>query len=273
MSVEIKFMVDQVILVTGAASGIGAGLTRGFLDKGAKHVAVLDVNEKLGKELEQELNQKHGENKVKFHKCDVTTEELESAYDRTIEEFGYIDIVVNNAGVMNDSPDVYLKAININVAALIRSSIKAYNLMRKDRNGKGGTIVNISSVVALVQSHILPVYNAAKSAVLQFSGCLGAQPTYERTGVRVLTVCFGATETNLIQPAFTGAIDEVLALHMAHSLESMPKQNVDSAVSGFMTALANGHSASTWLVTSMRPAEEITDRIKKAYQIMGEGVF
>ncbi|XP_050664843.1 15-hydroxyprostaglandin dehydrogenase [NAD(+)]-like [Leptidea sinapis] len=264
---------EQVILVTGAASGIGAGLTRAFLDKGAKHVAVLDVNEKLGKELEQELNKKHGENKVKFHKCDVTTEELESAYDRTIEEFGYIDIVVNNAGVMNDSPDVYLKALNINVAALMRSSMKAYNLMRKDRNGKGGTIVNISSIMALFQSYILPVYSAAKSAVLQFGGCLGAQPTYERTGVRVVTVCFGATETNLIHPASMGAIDEVLTHRIAPGLEKMPKQDVESAVKGFMTALENGHSASTWLVTSKRPAEEITDRMKKAYQIMAEGIF
>lgn len=45
--------------------------------------------------------------------------------------------------------------------------------MRKDNGGKGGTIVNISSIVGLMQSFLLPVYSAAKSAVLQFSNCLG----------------------------------------------------------------------------------------------------
>lgn len=57
--------------------------------------------------------------------------------------------------------------------ALIRSSFKAFELMRKDHGGRGGTIINISSIVGLFQAHLLPVYTATKSAVLQFSNCLG----------------------------------------------------------------------------------------------------
>ncbi|CAH2216214.1 jg19232, partial [Pararge aegeria aegeria] len=74
---------------------------------------------------------------------------------------------------MNDHPDVYEKEMLVNVSSLIKGSLTAYKLMRKDRDGRGGTIINISSIVALVQTPLLPVYSATKSAVLQFSNCLG----------------------------------------------------------------------------------------------------
>lgn len=64
-------------------------------------------------------------------------------------------------------------SINLFQSALITSSFKAYDLMRKDHGGKGGTIVNISSIVGLINPALLPVYGATKSAVLQFSTCLG----------------------------------------------------------------------------------------------------
>lgn len=67
--------------------------------------------------LEKELNAKYGANKLKFHKCDVTTDELQKAFDATIKKFGYIDILVNNAGIMNDHPTIYEKEIAINVVS------------------------------------------------------------------------------------------------------------------------------------------------------------
>ncbi|XP_038215719.1 15-hydroxyprostaglandin dehydrogenase [NAD(+)]-like [Zerene cesonia] len=263
---------DKICLVTGAASGIGAGIARAFVEKGAKHVAILDINEELGEQLAKELNTQYGENKAKFYKCDVTTDELDAAFDETVKTFGYLDVIVNNAGVMNDSPSVYLKAININVTALIRGSLKAYHLMRKDKDGRGGTIVNISSIVGLMQSFLLPVYSATKSAVLQFSNCLGAEQNYTRTGVRVVTVCFGTTETNLIAGTI-GAIDETLEAYISPAIAQMPSQGVDNAVRGLITAFEEGKSGSTWLVTSERPAENISENVKKSYEHLSKGVF
>lgn len=57
--------------------------------------------------------------------------------------------------------------------ALVTSTLKAFNRMRKDYGGRGGTIVNISSVIALLPGTVLPIYAATKSAVLQFSTSLG----------------------------------------------------------------------------------------------------
>ncbi|CAB3234592.1 unnamed protein product [Arctia plantaginis] len=264
---------DKVVLVTGAAAGIGAGLVKAFLDEGASHVAALDIDIKNGKLLEKELNDKYGDNKVKFHRCDITTNDLDAVYDSVVKEFGYIDVVVNCAGIMNDKPDMYLKEIEINVSALIKSSLKAYDLMRKDREGKGGTIINISSIVGLYQSRLLPVYSATKSAVLQFSNCLGMEPHYSRSGVRVLTLCFGCTDTSLFDSSKLGTIDKESHEQMMGSLSKLPFQKPESAVEGLIHAFKHGASASTWLVTSGRPAEDITENVRKAYQIMSQGVF
>ncbi|XP_072943893.1 15-hydroxyprostaglandin dehydrogenase [NAD(+)]-like [Epargyreus clarus] len=262
---------DKVVLVTGAAGGIGAGIARAVLDKGAKHVAILDVNIEMGTSLQEELNSKHGANRAKFIKCDVT-QELDTAFENTVKEFGYIDVVINNAGIMNDAPHIYEKEIAVNVTALITSSLKAYNMMDVKQGGKGGTIINISSIVGLFQGYGLPVYSATKSAVLQFSNCLGMTENYSRSGVRVVTICFGCTDTNLIQGKI-GAFDKTLEDHIVGGINNLPHQNVDSAVRGLIEAYEKGDSGSTWLVTSGRPAEDITVNVKKAYQILVQGVL
>ncbi|XP_039746585.1 15-hydroxyprostaglandin dehydrogenase [NAD(+)]-like [Pararge aegeria] len=262
---------DKVFLITGAASGIGAGVTRAVLDRGAKNVAVLDLNKQAGEAFVTELNTKYGGNKVIFIKCDVCND-LEAAFAETVKQLGYIDCVINNAGLMNDHPDVYEKEMLVNVSSLIKGSLTAYKLMRKDRDGRGGTIINISSIVALVQTPLLPVYSATKSAVLQFSNCLGMEQNYSRSGVRVIAICFGITDTNLIRGRI-GCIDEETEERMLIALKKFPAQCVDSAVSGLIAAYENGDSGSTWLITTNRPALDITNNVKKAFEILGQGVF
>ncbi|KOB64250.1 putative alcohol dehydrogenase, partial [Operophtera brumata] len=96
---------DKIVLITGAATAIGA----------AVHVAVLDINEKAGVSLQDELNAKYGK-KVKFYKCDVSDEEqLLGIFKAVVDEQGYLDVVVNNAGIMNDSLKTYRKMIEVNV--------------------------------------------------------------------------------------------------------------------------------------------------------------
>ncbi|KAJ2952590.1 hypothetical protein O0L34_g6913 [Tuta absoluta] len=263
---------EKVVLVTGGAAGIGAGVVRAFLDQGAKHVAILDVDI-TGKALAEELATKHGADKVKFYRCDVTSNDLNEAYDDVLKSFGYIDVVVNNAGILNDGPNAYEKAIAVNVTALITSSLKAYNLMRKDQGGRGGTIVNISSIVALYQSRLLPIYCATKSAVLQFSTNLGSQPHFSRTGVRVVTMCFGCTDTTLFSRAKMEAFDKDTDDMVMTALTQLPWQKIESAVNGLMTSFQKGESGSTWLVSADRPAEDITANITKAYEIMSQGIF
>ncbi|KAM3963418.1 LOW QUALITY PROTEIN: putative short-chain type dehydrogenase/reductase y4vI [Aphomia sociella] len=262
---------DKVVLVTGGAAGIGAGIVRAFLDDGAKHVAALDVDVNNGKALETELSAKHGSKKIKFYKCDVTTEDLHLVYDSILKEFGYIDVVVNCAGIMNDSPNMYQKEIAVNVTALITSSLKAHKLMNKDEGGRGGTIINIASIVALFQTDLLPVYAATKSAVLQFSNGLGMENNYLRTGVRVVTLCFGVTDTSLISSTKVSSFDPKLDATMMSIISTFPIQSTESAVRGLMAAYKDGASGSTWLVSSNDPAKDITANINEGYEIFARG--
>lgn len=81
-----------------------------------------------GTALEKELNDEYGPNKTKFYKCDVTSQELDDAFDDVIKQYGYIDVVVNNAGIMNDNPRLYAKEIAINLVSDRNINIHNYSI-------------------------------------------------------------------------------------------------------------------------------------------------
>ncbi|XP_063359696.1 15-hydroxyprostaglandin dehydrogenase [NAD(+)]-like [Cydia amplana] len=270
MSYEWK---DKVVLITGAANGIGAAVVRQILEEDAKHIAILDVDEKSGVALQDELNLKHGAGKTKFHRCDVTNDgQLFAAFDTLVKEQGNIDVVINNAGIMNDASNAYRKEIEINVTALVTSTLKALELMRVDGGGKGGTVINISSIAGLAQSHLLPIYFATKSAVLQFSNCIGKEEYFAKTGVRVVTVCFGATATELVKPTKVGSLDKNVTPEFVSGVfeAKLYIQKIESAAAGVVSAYKQGASGSTWLATRDMPVRDITDNVTRAYQVLGE---
>ncbi|KAJ0180352.1 hypothetical protein K1T71_003756 [Dendrolimus kikuchii] len=264
---------DKVVLITGAATGIGAEIVKIIVGEGTRYVAVLDIAEGPGIDLQNELNAKYGEDKVKFYKCDVTDEDLLLGYFDEIHAKYGLEVVINNAGIMNDSYKTYKKQIEINVTALVTGTLKAMDLMRKDKGGKGGTIINISSIVALHQSPLLPIYFATKSAVLQFSNCIGLDDFYSRTDVRVLTICYGATDTPLLDLKNLATFDEHLQSILPERLQVYPFQLKENAAQGLVDAFKVGESGSTWLSTTNRPVKDITTTVKKAYELLTNLVF
>ncbi|CAH2234368.1 jg5358 [Pararge aegeria aegeria] len=240
-----------------------------------RHVANLDVAEDTGIASQNKLNKKYGMKKVKFFKCDVTNDsQLFGAYDAVIKEHGSIDIVINNAGIMNDAKDKYKKEIEVNITALTTSTLKALELMRKDEGGKGGVIMNMSSIAALYIDPLLPIYFGTKSYVLQFSSCLGLPDYYNRTGVRVVAICFGATNTSLLSQAKLGHFDKVIEKSMVDTIcKQHQSQKVESAAQGVVDALKRGESGSTWLAINDKPVRDVTDVIKKGYGVLSKLVF
>jgi 3-oxoacyl-[acyl-carrier protein] reductase len=86
-------LLNKVALITGSASGFGKGMAERFTKEGAK-VAIIDINIEAAKSLSKKL----GKNTIAIY-CDVTkVEDIEKAVNLTIEKFGTIDIVINNAG-------------------------------------------------------------------------------------------------------------------------------------------------------------------------------
>ncbi|CAH2086750.1 unnamed protein product [Euphydryas editha] len=260
---------NKVVFITGGSAGIGAKIIERLLEENVKYVVNLDIAEEKGIELQNKLNEKYGANKVKYIKGDVTNEDhLKAAYDNILKEHGCLDVVINNAGIMNDGREKYKKEIEINVTALITNTIMAMDVMRKDEGGNGGVIMNMSSIAAFLQDSLFPIYMATKSAVLQFSSCVGLPDYYDRTGVRVLTMCFGATDTAILQRENFGNFDKEIEKIIMNRLSNTYYQKTESAARGVIDALKQGESGTTWLAIADKPVRNVTETVKKAYGIL-----
>lgn len=180
---------DKVAVVTGAAQCIGLAIAEVFLQKGAKSVIILDIKEE-GSNTADSLNKKYGADKAVYYKCDVT-KDLDIISERIFER-NNVDILVNNAGIANDN--LLRKTMEINAIAMMEWSLKFQEHMKK--NG-GGTIINISSNYGFLIDPFFPVYKASKFAIMGFSKTLGHIKNFNKTGVRVIVLCPGFTETRL----------------------------------------------------------------------------
>ncbi|KAF9812649.1 hypothetical protein SFRURICE_018079 [Spodoptera frugiperda] len=258
---------DKTFVITGGASGLGAGYAKACLEHGAKNVAILDIAETLGNATAEQLNNIYG-NKVIFVKCDVSKEEdIVSAWDSVLAQFKQIDVIVNNAGIMVDAPSVWRTASDVNWQGLVSFTLKGVSHMRKDEGGAGGTILNIASTLAITKMPFLPVYCGSKMAVLHFSQCLAMDPFYENTGIRVMTMCLGCTDTPLIDNLQTRPWDPKLVDDFVTNItNSFIRQKRESAISALIKMLTTGNPGSIWLTLDNKPARDITSVIDNAYK-------
>ena len=176
------------VLVTGSASGIGAATARRFASEGARLV-LADVDES-GKALADELG-------AVFVATDVTDEDaVSAAVERTVDEYGRLDILCNNAGIMGQGtlPDLpseeWRRVIDIDLNSVFYGCNAAIPFMRE---AGGGTIVNTASISGLGGDYALPSYNAAKAGVVNLTRSLGIE--HADQNIRVNCVCPGPIAT------------------------------------------------------------------------------
>jgi 15-hydroxyprostaglandin dehydrogenase (NAD) len=156
-------MASRVALVTGAAQGIGLATVRQLLQSGAK-VGLVDISNQLDKTCDV-LRDEFGSKSVLSMPCDVTDDKsLRGVFEKTIDEFGSLDIVVNNAGIVDE--ENWRKMIQINVNAVISGTHHALELMSPNA---GGVIVNVSSVAGIQPVPFLPIYATTKHGVIGFT--------------------------------------------------------------------------------------------------------
>ena len=191
-----KRLENKVALITGGTSGIGAETARLFINEGAK-VVISGRSEEKGELLSKEL----GENS-KYLLSDVTKEkDIENSVTETINEFGKLDILFNNAGgpVGAGIEKVTQKDIDYGVHLLLSSVILgtkfAIEPMRK--NG-GGCIINNSSIAGLRYRQGDPLYAALKAAVTHYTRMSGVELGPDN--IRVNSISPGAIAT----PIFWG---------------------------------------------------------------------
>jgi meso-butanediol dehydrogenase/(S,S)-butanediol dehydrogenase/diacetyl reductase len=180
---------DKTVLVTGAASGIGLAATRRFLDEGAR-VVMLDIDEASLKEAATAFPQDRVLTQV-GDTADKTT--AASAVKATVERFGKLDILINNAGVASEgditqtSEDDFDRVMAVNVAGYFHMAKAAMPELVKTK----GSIVMTSSVSGLGGDWQMFAYNTSKGAVSNMVRAMAMDAA--KDGVRV----------NAVNPSFT----------------------------------------------------------------------
>ncbi|KAJ8276755.1 hypothetical protein COCON_G00085070 [Conger conger] len=196
LSTKIMALIGKVALVTGAGQGLGKGFSDILLKNGAK-VALLDINENIGENTRADFGKGYGEDRVCFFTCDVASvEQLEDAFQKTIERFGRINIMSNNAGILNETNWEKMVAVNLN--AVIRGTYLALQHMKKDTGGEGGVIVNTASLAGLGFLLTVPVYTATKHGVVGFTRAVAGASEESGYGVRINALCPGLVKTALL---------------------------------------------------------------------------
>ncbi|XP_013140829.1 PREDICTED: 15-hydroxyprostaglandin dehydrogenase [NAD(+)]-like [Papilio polytes] len=260
-------------LITGAAAGLGAAYVEALLKEGAKKVAVVDIDEQAGQELVAQLNETYN-NSVIFVKCDVSKEpEIDHCFNIVVKEFGNIDVLINNAGIMSDLETTWRLASDVNYQGLVSFTMKAVKHMRKDEGGAGGVIVNIASTAGLTRINTFPIYSGCKAAVIHFSQNLALPPFFDDTGIRVMVLCPGATATKLVQGLAKKVVDMKNSQMMEEMFGKVHIQSVESAVITMLKLLKDGNNGSIWLSTHDRPPHELTPQINKYFDELEKLTF
>lgn len=200
----------QDVIITGGTSGIGKAMAQTFLQQGAR-VAVLGSNKEKGEQAVSDLSGHVPQGVVKFFQVDVSNkQQVEQCIKTVLEEFGKVDVLINNAGITRDQllmkmteedwdtiMDINVKSCYNMTQALIRPMIKA----------RKGVIINMSSVVGISGNAGQANYAASKAAIIGFTKAMAKEVASRNILV------------NCIAPGF-------IETPMTHALNDLQKESV-----------------------------------------------
>ncbi|XP_018053265.1 PREDICTED: uncharacterized protein LOC108690472 [Atta colombica] len=244
------------VLITGGAAGLGYAFLNHFLKHGAKKIIILDIDAETGKRIELGVEKSCGEKKVHFIHTDVSNHKhVTEAFEEASTLLGNIDIVINNAGVLDERR--WEKEISVNIGGMVSTAMLAVQYMSRDTGGHGGILVNVSQHVDIRNTAQLPVYTATKHAIIGLSQSLSDPYHYEKTGVTVITLCPGLTETALTVDSPNKLLSRVMKADFVKNLEQFLIQTPYIVAQGLMTILRIGESGSIWVIESGKAPYEV----------------
>lgn len=183
---------DKIAIVTGGASGIGRATVEKFVEEGAT-VVIADMDDDRGTTLAEELD-------CEFVRTDVTEyAQVESLVETTVEQYGRLDVMVNNAGVGSETSieemelEEWERVVDVDLDGVMYGMKAA--LPHLDESD--GCIVNTASIYGLVGGKGAASYSAAKGGVVNLTQQVAID--YAEEGVRVNSVCPGFVETAMTE--------------------------------------------------------------------------
>lgn len=215
---------NKVAFVTGAGSGIGEATARMFARSGAS-VVLTDVNTESIKRIADELTDEGYQ--VLAIPCNVGKEEdVKAAVEKTVEVFGRLDFAFNNAGIqvpVAKTADVesadFERVLQINLLGVFYCM--KYQIKQLERQGEGGSIVNVSSQDAIVGTATLGPYSAAKIGIIGLAKCTALE--YAEQSIRVNMIAPGMIMTPMVEQAIKDHPE-----HMRNLIDIIPQKRTGS---------------------------------------------
>ncbi|MDI3423833.1 SDR family NAD(P)-dependent oxidoreductase [Streptomyces luteolus] len=199
-------MEGRCVVVSGAGSGLGRAMARRMAAAGAQVVVAGDKEPPLAETVQLIADEGGSAFAVR---CDVSDEDdVVALMHRTVERFGRLDVLVNNAGVEfakrveDTTVEEWDWLMDVNLKGVFLCAKHALPAMRR---AGGGVIVNVASELALVGSEAVAAYSASKAGVLQLSRALAVD--HAADGIRVNTLSPGVILTDLLQTALDSTGD------------------------------------------------------------------
>ena len=191
-------------IVSGGASGLGLGVVKAITSQGGK-VAILDINQKAGESLEQELG-----DQVAFYAVDITDDkQVDAAADDAAEKFSGLNLAVSCAGILGNGrmlsksgpmqSDFFKKVVEVNLMGafyLTRAAARIMSEQPADDNKQRGVIVQTASIAAYEGQFGQVAYSATKAAVVGMILPLARE--FARSGIRIMGIAPGMFETPML---------------------------------------------------------------------------
>ncbi|AXI10220.1 short-chain dehydrogenase [Oceanobacillus zhaokaii] len=188
---------DKVAIITGGGGDIGRASAIRFAMEGAK-VMIADISEEAGVETVKLIKRNGGE--AAFIKSDMTIPiDVENLIQETIDAYGHLDILFNNAGVNSKEkklPDISLeewqKVMDINITGVFLGMKYAIPKMEP-----GSSIINTTSIAGIKGQKLVSAYSASKSSVIALTKTAATE--FGRNNIRVNAIAPGIIDTNMVE--------------------------------------------------------------------------
>ncbi|MFX3633200.1 MAG: SDR family NAD(P)-dependent oxidoreductase [Candidatus Pristimantibacillus sp.] len=216
----------KVAIVTGAADGLGRAIAQTFVENGMK-VVIADINEEKGSALAEELT--HNGGTVVFVKTDVSSEaDMENLVAITVEKFGKLDGIVNNAGIAASyrptheyTVEEYDRLTAINLKSVFLGMKYGVKGILKSKS-TGGFVINVASMAGILGNAGMGLYTASKHGVVGYTKTAALE--YAMHQITVNAICPGTFKTGIWTDTPEEKIQEVVGFLSANGRLGDPKE-------------------------------------------------